>query len=278
MHNGQGLSTATQTEESQNGELGEPEEGPDSSGSGSGKPGLPSLDISGHSSAQRTRREWKPWDRQQKRVFHRSKSVLTYWQKNGFAISWVMLSSSPASDSAQLSRHHAELRRRVERRWGFTGLEFFQIKTTEGHGVLHIYWAWKAPAGYRGRPFIIPKAWLDSEWEKIHGAFVTWIARMKTGDKDVLRVTRYVVSQYLVDQEKGGVSCLAGMSWSWRRTFGFPLVRMWSAFKDTYSGALKVGLYEKWGQFLGGMSVRLNSGAVDLALARKDRGWEECLT
>lgn len=236
-------------------------------------PGSPSVHISGHSSAQGSAREWKPWDRQQKRVFHRSKSILTYWAEHGYTVSWVMLSSSPASDPKKLSRHHGELRRRVERVWGFKGIEFFQVKTTEGHGVLHLYWAWKAPNGYRGRPFIVPQVWLSEQWNKIHQASVVWISRMKLGGRSVARVTRYVVTQYLVDQEKGGVSCLDGMSWSWRRTFGFPFVKMWNVFKDTYSGSLKVGLYEKWNEFLAGSPVRLMAGVYDLQTSRVERGW-----
>ncbi len=234
---------------------------------------VPSVHISGHSSASDGARGWRPWDRQQKRVFHRSKSILTYWAEHGYTVSWVMLSSSPSSDPKKLSRHHGELRRRVERVWGFKGVEFFQVKTTEGHGVLHLYWAWKAPNGYRGRPFIVPQAWLSDEWNKIHKASVVWISRMKLGGRSVGRVTRYVVTQYLVDQEKGGVSCLDGMSWSWRRTFGFPFVKMWNVFKDTYSGSLKVGLYEKWNEFLSGTPVRLMAGVYDLQTSRLERGW-----
>lgn len=250
---------------------------PPKGGSESGEVGHPSLDISGHSSAQNNTRTWKPWDRQQKRVFHRSKSILSFWQQHNYTVSWFMLSSSPTSDSLLLSRHHSELRRRIERVWGFTGLEFFQVKTTEGHGVLHGYWAWKAPAGYRGRPFVIPQQWISEQWQQIHGASVVWIARMGMKDKDIARVTRYVVTQYLVNQEIEGASCLDGMSWSWKRTFGFPLVQMWAAFKDTYTGNLRVGLYEKWTQFLGGMPVRLNSGVFDVYTARNERGWQECL-
>lgn len=236
-------------------------------------PGLPSVHISGHSSASENTREWKPWDRQQKRVFHRSKTILTYWAQHGYTVAWVMLSSSPASNPDKLSRHHGELRRRIERVYGFKGIQFFQVKTTEGCGVIHCYWAWKAPDGYRGRPFIVPQAWLSEEWKKIHGASVVWISRMKLGGRSVARVTRYVVTQYLVDQEKGGVSCLDGMSWSWRRTFGFPLVKMWNVFKDTYSGSLRVGLYEKWNQFLAGSPVRLAAGIFDIEASRLERGW-----
>ena len=252
---------------------------PPQGGSESGEVGHPSLDISGHSSAQRHWKPWKPWDRQQKRVFHRSKSILSFWQQHGYFVSWFMLSSSPTSDSAYLAKHHGELRRRIERVWGFAGLEFFQVKTTEGHGVLHGYWAWKAPSGYRGRPFVIPQAWISQQWNEIHGASVVWISRMGMKDKDIARVTRYVVTQYLVNQEQEGVSCLDGMSWSWKRTFGFPLLQMWTAFKDTYGAdPLRVGLYGKWTQFLGGMPVRLNSGVVDVFTARNERGWQECLT
>ena len=250
-----------------------PEGGPSEREADSGSGGLPSLDISGHSSAQQNTREWRPWDRQQKRVFHRSKTILTYWAEHGYTVAWVMLSSSPASDPEKLSRHHGELRRRIERVYGFKGIQFFQVKTTEGCGVIHCYWAWKAPDGYRGRPFIVPQSWLSSEWEKIHGASVVWISRLKLGGRSVSRVTRYVVTQYLVDQEKGGVSCLDGMSWSWRRTFGFPLVQMWNVFKDTYSGSLRVGLYEKWSEFLAGTPVRLLAGIYDVEMARGERGW-----
>jgi hypothetical protein len=188
-----------------------------------------------------------------------------------------MLSTAKGGDANKLSRHHAELRRRVERVYGFTGLQFFQVQTSEGNGVLHVYWAWKAPEGYRGRPFIIPQAWLSEQWEKIHGAPYVWISRLKLGGRSSRRVTRYVVTQYVVNQEKEGQSCLVHMSWSWKRTFGFPLVKMWEAFKDTYTGPLRVGLFEKWQRFLGGVPVRLNSGVVDLLSAKTEKEWRLCI-
>jgi hypothetical protein len=63
------------------------------------------------------------------------------------------------------------------------------MASTEGNGVLHRVWAWVGK-----RSFYIPQDWLSSEWEKIHGAPVVWVRKMRIDRKDIKRVGRYFVS------------------------------------------------------------------------------------
>ena len=64
--------------------------------------------------------------------------------------SLVTLSTAEGGDAEKLKPyHHKQLRNRVERQLGFQGLEYYQVGTEEGHGVLHIFWAWRVPDGNR---------------------------------------------------------------------------------------------------------------------------------
>lgn len=171
---------------------------------------LPSLDNIPHSNA---------WNSQQKRIFQRSMSWCIEAKGRGCQLFWVMLSTAPGGDASKLGRHFQELRRRVEREYHYE-VEYFSVRTREGLGVLHMIWAIKAE-----RAVWIPQAWLADEWEKIHGARVVWIKRMGGHGRDVKKVSRYMVSQYLADQK-----ALVHASWSWWRS-RVAIARAWVEFK-----------------------------------------------
>jgi hypothetical protein len=212
----------------------------------------PSLDKNGHSS------NGGGWSRQQKRVYHRTLTCLAYWEQQGFQGYWGTLTTAPGGRADQLSAHFEELRRRIERRTGYRGVEFFKVNTREGNGVIHCLLFWKPRSGEPWRQFYLDFRWLTDEWEKIHGARVNWWRPYRAGGGSRMRLSRYLVAQYVGNQEKGGESALVSMSWSWRRTFGFAMVKMWGRFKNTFEGpVLRVGLYRKWHQFLGGFTVFL---------------------
>lgn len=199
------------------------------------------------------------WSRQQRRGYHRIQSCLQYWQQQGYQVLWVMLSTAGGGNAKLLAYHHQQLRQRIERKLGYAGIQHYQVRTSEGNGVLHVFWAWRAGDGFRQRSFYVKQAWLSSQWHNIHGAIIVWIARVKGG-----RVSRDKVSRYCMSQYVGGQSGYEYMSWSWGRTFGFPLVACWRAFKGIWAkhngNGRRRALYAFWGAFLSGSAVPLWSG------------------
>ncbi len=205
------------------------------------------------------------WSRRQRRLYHRVRSCLTYWEGHQYQVAWVMLSTGEGGRKDLLARHHATLRKRIEHKWGFRGIQFFQVRTGEGHGVLHLLWAWRPRNGERSRPFFIPQGWLSEAWASIHGAPVVWITRYRPGGGSLRRVSRYLVAQYCADQ-----SALEYVSWSWRTMFGFPLVRVWTAFKKMFSGQWLPLRIKAWDQVLrGGTFVLWDGGEITLVSMRE---------
>lgn len=239
---------------------------PPQGGSGSGAPRPPRLDIIPHSSTQSASRPYKQWSAQQCRVFHRAKSCLAVWSSHGYKALWITLTTANNGDASSLSKHHAELRRRFERRFNYPGMEYWHIKTVEGNGVIHAFWAWKPRNGYKQRPFICPNNWLSAEWKKIHGAYITKPRRLHLHGRSANGLSRYVVNQYVVNQEtKAGECALAGMAWSWHKTFGFPVVRTWQHFKRSLIDRPKRELYLAWESFLAGNAVVLQGVSTTMA-------------
>jgi hypothetical protein len=152
------------------------------------------------------------------------------------------------------------LLKRVERK-GFPRVEHFQIRTGEGNGVLHVLWAWKAADGMLQKSFYIPQRWLSDAWEGLHGACVVWISRVGRSGADTKRVSRYCISQYV-----GGQSFYEYMSYSWVRTFGFPLVSCWRRFKALLLCFSDVR--REWSRFLGGHVVRCEYGGFCMGSIR----------
>jgi hypothetical protein len=103
---------------------------------------------------------------------------------------------------------------------GFAGVEFFQVQTTEGNGVLHVVWAWRGQ-----RSFYVPQAWLSSEWERIHGASIVWVSRIGGDESDRSKVSRYMVAQYC-----GNQSGFVRFSYSWWKC-DFALSKSWETLK-----------------------------------------------
>ena len=162
------------------------------------------------------------WSRKQKRGYQRVRSLLWFWEAHHFQVLWVTLSTAEDGQADKLTSHHKQLRQRIERQLGFRGLEYYQVRTEEGHGVLHIFWAWRVPDGERARRFWISQEWLSAQWEGLHGAPVVWIKAYQPSHRSRNRLSRYVISQYVQDQ------CgYVNMCWSWKRSLGFPISRLW---------------------------------------------------
>ena len=107
---------------------------------------------------------------------------------------------------------------------------YYQVRTEECHGVLHIFWAWRVPDCERHRRFWIAQPWLSAQWEALHGAPVVWIKAYEAGQRSRNRLSRYVISQYVQDQ-----SGYVNMCWSWKRSLGFPMSTLWEEMRNQWS-------------------------------------------
>jgi hypothetical protein len=173
---------------------------------------------------------------------------------------WVMLSSAQPGGLETLTRHFQRLREEIERKLKYEGLEFLAVKTREGHGVIHGFLAWKGD-----RLFFVPQRWLSQTWERIHGARVVWVAAVKRGGTDRRRLSKYVVNQYLANQ-----NALVRLSSSSQRTFGFGLRRVWAEFRKRTLPVVRV---PQWSAFLAGERILFGDlTAWDLESVRA--GWK----
>jgi hypothetical protein len=189
------------------------------------------------------------WSRQQKRGYQRVSSILYYWLSHDYEVLWICLTGSKRSNSELLAKHHAQLRREVEYKLGFHGIEHFQVKTQEGNGVLHIFWAFKVSDGFRRNKFYVSQKWLSKRWHKLHQAKIVWIKRVRRYQRGTLKyLSRYTVTQYCASQ-----SGYERMSWSWRRTFDFPMVACWYWFKRLSHNRSRLLFW--WYRFLRGQDI-----------------------
>ena len=161
------------------------------------------------------------WCPKQRRTFQRIKTFLQMSVALGWQVIRTDLTSPVGSDARTLLRDFQELKRRVERRFR-VHLYYYNIRTTEGNGVLHQVWGVDS-----GRPVYFPQAWLSEEWEKIRGAKIVYIKRMKSGKHHQARVARYCASQYL-----GGQTSIAHCSYS--RDLPLKLGEAWNFFKKEF--------------------------------------------
>ena len=169
------------------------------------------------------------WTRKQKRGYHRIRSLLFFWESHGYQVHWVTLSTAEGGDGSRLTYNHKRLRQRIEERLGYRQIEYYQVRTAEGNGVVHVFWAWRAADGEHARRFWIDQRWLSDQWQSIHGAPIVWITAYKPGRKSRNRLSRYVISQYVQDQ------CgYVNMSWSWKRSLGFPLGAVWGVLRKMW--------------------------------------------
>ena len=178
-----------------------------------------SLDTKGQSNDTKTA---KDWTRKQKRCFQRLTSFFTEGTARGCKFIRLDLTTASGGDEKALRRHFQELRRRIEDELGFAELEYFCIDTIEGHGVLHTVLAYKGQ-----RSFYVPHDWLKRNWLEIHGAYIVYVQAMGHTRKDKRKVSRYIATQYLADQDGATVR----MSYSWWRS-SIALGQAWKALKS----------------------------------------------
>ena len=171
------------------------------------------------------------WDKKQKRAFQNITTGFKLANKQNEKIRFLTLTTSEIQfnnveyDANKLNESVRKLKQRIQRltilqllkdgyltnknkRYYYPDTkynkkfryEYFRIRTNEGHGVAHII--------YKGE--YIPYAWLVDNWQDIHNS---WNVDIRLIKKDFKRQSRYIVSQYLANQETSFVR--SSQSWDW---------------------------------------------------------------
>lgn len=157
-------------------------------------------------------------------------SFLEYFIYHGYQLLRVDFTSSPESQYSKLSSNFKSIIKKIQKKYGYD-INFFCVKTKEGYGVLHTILAIKD-----SKAVWIDQEFLSKEWEKLNKAKIVSIKRMKVGDGDKKRVSKYFVSQYLSDQ-KG----FDRYSYSWWKFM--PIGKIWNDFKENTK---KYNKYYQW--------------------------------
>src|SRR5258706_9283389 len=155
--------------------------------------------------------------RRSSNLYKTSIAFCTQLAATGYRFLRVDLTSSELSCSTSLQRHFEELRRRIERAYGFR-IEFFKLKTSEGHGILHCIFACKT-----GRSFYIDHEWLKIQWNDIHRASIVYVKRLRPTEADFKRIAGYLADQHHDDK-------IVRVSWS-MKCLSFPITK---TFKKLY--------------------------------------------
>ena len=168
------------------------------------------------------------WNRKQWFTRRAVMDRLRLWQSSRYQCLWVTLTSSPRSQAKRLRADFQALRKRIGRELGFKDFEYVCVDTREGHGVLHMIWAWKDPNPAKRASFYIPFEWLQASWTSLHGAFHVNVKRIGNEDKDARRLSRYIVAQYC-----GGQDALVRLSQS---RMEYPLSKMRESLRRVLKG------------------------------------------
>ena len=250
-----------ETEEPQTDKGAEPRSGSPLAGSGS-----PLLDKE-YGNVPRER-PFPEWTRKHWLIRRTILDRLRLWQWNGYQSLWVTLTSAPGSPIDRLRGDFQVLRKRASRKLAFGLFEYVCVDTLEGHGVLHMIWAYKDPDPRKRASFFVSFDWLQAQWNEIHGAFHVNIKRIGMKDKDALRLARYIVAQYCGDQDG-----LVRMSQS---KMPFPLTKMRCCLlREMRNMAERYQIAHTWGEIpMEEFSRRFNS----LFWGSFRSSWDELLT
>jgi hypothetical protein len=178
-------------------------------------------------------------------------TLLFLWHSLHYSILRLDLTTAVGGDPRLLREHFKVLRKRIERKLK-RPLEYWALDTSEGKGVLHTVVASSSEFG----SLFIEQGWLSEQWEDIHGARVAWVRRMQGGNDDKKRVARYLVTQYMNDQDAA-----RRVSYSWKRTLGVPIRPLWRQFIESANKGGEPAV-RAWRRFLGGEEVVLSGGMV----------------
>lgn len=189
-----------------------------------------------------------------KRAYGRSISFFTEARGRGCQLLWLNLTTvrGDTFHGDRLTPDFAELRRRIERKYGYE-LAYFKVETTEGGGVLHVVLAIESHT-----PVWIGQRWLSKQWQEIHGAHRVWISRIGHKSKDARGVSKYLVSQYMAG---GQGSAFKRYSYSWWRC-RVALGKGWHMLKKEFNLLRREG--DRFGELLVSWSELLYLGTCTL--------------
>ena len=71
-------------------------------------------------------------------------------------------------------------------------------------GVLHPLILWVPIGEEKYRYFDLAPEWIQKQWSEIHGAPITKLRRYRAGRESESRMSNYIVTQYLIQQQKAG--------------------------------------------------------------------------
>jgi hypothetical protein len=164
--------------------------------------------------------------RRRGRLYHRVRSFMAICRGSGRKVLWMTLTTATGGRADRMAYDVQRLMQAIEQNLKFRNLVHLMVQTAEGNGVAHLLVGWKPGGGERPREFWIPlKTWLKPRWKAIHGADQADVRSLHSGG-----VAKYLLSQYVMGQE-----ALVRVSWSWRRLYQFPLVKVWRWWiRDVY--------------------------------------------
>lgn len=205
--------------------------------------------------------------RQRSRIYHRACTILYAWRHRGYQVREITLTSQAGCAPERMAAHLRKLLDRVARRLGFEGVEYLVVRTNEGQnvpaesrGVMHVLVGWRPAEGKPHKYFFIDQGWLSVQWLEIHGAPIVWIKTHRQSEGTAARAAAYLASQYLAGQD-----ALERYSWSWRRTFGGPVVRLWTAFRRAHGWSAPMrDVIAGWHRVLEGGTVEVGGTAFAL--------------
>jgi hypothetical protein len=127
------------------------------------------------------------WSAKQRRGYRRALSGSSIAVRVGDDLRFLTVTSSPVSPRV-VQKSLQILVKRIRRKFG--KFEYCGVRTSEGHGVIHLL--------YRG--CFLPVAWIRHAWYEIHRAFEVWITVVDDRKGGIGGISRYMVTQYMSNQ------------------------------------------------------------------------------
>ena len=169
---------------------------------------------------------FNPWGQKERRAYHRINSGFQIADFTGARLRFLTLTTAPSAVGHDLKRDCDILLKRVRRRYKGAKIDFFKVRTNEGHGVLHLLC----------RGAFIPRAWLSKTWSEIHTG--SWSVDIR----DAKRYHKaYIVNQYLCCQEASYTRYSRSLEWIPKGALA-----VWKGFCKWYPGKAKV----LWARYL----------------------------
>jgi hypothetical protein len=144
-------------------------------------------------------RRKRPWSKKHHTCKRLIQWLLLYWMHAGKQCQFLTLTSSPDSTRKDLRRNMRIFFWRIERylEWARGSIKYRCVDTDEGCGVLHIVLAIPIAPG----AFWIDYGLLREWWVELHAANQFFTKEIKHGRVDAERLSVYIVSQYIGDQD-----------------------------------------------------------------------------